>query len=134
MSGFKFPKRERICAKSDIDLLFAEANFIRKGPLSIRYILRKREDSPLAMVLMVVPKKRVRLATNRNRIKRQLRELYRLNRVDWDSIGLPQDQSILMAVQYGGEAGISFAALEKYYLKLLEAIVESNRKEWVNKN
>lgn len=134
MEGYKFPKKERICAKRDIELLFGKSKGVRLGVLSIRYTMRDRGEDPAAKVIFIVPKKRVRKAVDRNRLKRQLRELYRLHKVDWDKQNLPTEKTLLMAIHYFGEPKAVYSELEKQYIhaqKLLKAAVN---KESINKN
>ena len=127
MSDRSFPKRERLCSRSDIDLLFREGNTLRSGPMALRWMLKSgdREDSQVK-VLISVPKRRVRNAVDRNRIKRRLREIYRLNK---GSIPLCDGKMLLMALIYGGKPEISFGDLEKNYLHALKSLVNAIRPE-----
>ncbi len=75
-----FKKTERICSKRIIDKLFAGGNpSIAIYPLRAVYM---QVDSPTAPVsiLISVPKRRFHHAVDRNRMKRQVRETYRLNK------------------------------------------------------
>lgn len=134
MTGYRFPKKERVCAKRDIELLFEKSKLVRSGVFSIRYILRDRGDEPEAKVLIVVPKKRVRKAVERNRVKRQLRELYRLHKIDWEKQDLPSGKTILLAVHYFGGSEAVYSDLEKQYLHVQKLLKAALNKEWINKN
>ncbi len=134
MTGYKFPKKERVCAKRDIELLFEKSKSVRSGVFSIRYTMRDRGEEPEAKVLIIVPKKRVRQAVQRNRVKRRLRELYRLHKIDWEKQNIPSGKTLLLAVHYFGGAEAVYSELEKQYLHAQKLLKAALSKEWINKN
>ena len=120
MSNFRFPKAQRICNKNDIDLLFGKAESVRKASIILRYIFRESvNDESLQQVLIVVPKKRVRKAVDRNKIKRQLREIYRLNQETF-KVENPIGKTLLVACIYVGQPEANYQDLEKNYLNAKE--------------
>lgn len=72
-------KSERMSQKSLIDNLFSGGNkSFSSFPLRVVYKeLETDKDIPRAMVLISVPKKNIKRAVMRNRVKRQVREAYR---------------------------------------------------------
>lgn len=117
MSVFSFPKSERICNKHDIDLLFEKGASVRDGIIVLRYAFRESvQNEPQNQVLVVVPKKRVRKAVDRNKLKRQIREIYRLNK-QTKKIDIPQGKTLLLAIIYSGKPEAEYAQLENCYLK-----------------
>lgn len=72
-------KEERLYLRSEIEALFAKRS--GKTFYPIRVVLNcKEEDNPTHKILISVPKKRLKHAVDRNRIKRLVREAYRLNK------------------------------------------------------
>ena len=78
-SGFGLKKAERLCGKKAIDALFAGTNSKSLSAYPIRIVFRPTEEAGIR-ILVSVSKKRFRHAVDRNRVKRQLREAYRLNK------------------------------------------------------
>lgn len=75
-----FPKREKLKGKKQIEALFAQGKHLGAPPLKLIYHKTDFGDGVPFKVAVVAPKKRFRDAVDRNRIKRLLREAYRLNK------------------------------------------------------
>lgn len=75
-----FNKSERLCGKTQIDRLFTEGKSVSCFPLRAVYRLYPSKKESDIVVLFSVPKKRLRKAVYRNRVKRQLRDMYRHSR------------------------------------------------------
>ncbi|NDV78518.1 ribonuclease P protein component [Dysgonomonas sp. 511] len=81
-----FEKRERLCSKKSNDRLFASGKSFISYPLRIVYFMHDGEgntQSSRASVLISVSKKKFKRAVKRNRVKRLIRESYRLNKHDF---------------------------------------------------
>lgn len=73
-----FPKREHLCLKRDIEVLFtAGSRAVSCYPVRCVYREVARDESAPVKVLLSVAKRRLHHAVDRNRAKRQLREAYR---------------------------------------------------------
>lgn len=77
----KFPKKEKLKHKTDISLLFEKGKWKNCGCL--RVISLKVEGNSSHKVGVSVSKKFFKRAVDRNRIKRLLREAYRLNKEEF---------------------------------------------------
>jgi len=114
----RFPKRDRLCSKKDIDFLFAEGRNVRSGSVSLKWIVRGTSGlESQRQVLIVVPKRNVRKAVDRNRIKRQIREIYRTNRNLWDAYHAISNKTLLLGVIYLGGADAIFEQVLQNYLE-----------------
>jgi len=76
-----FTKEERLCSKKLIEELFAGGHSFFEYPFKIVYLIVD-EDSPWfktfpAKVLFTISKRKFKLATDRNKLKRLMREGYR---------------------------------------------------------
>ncbi|MEA3451423.1 MAG: ribonuclease P protein component [Bacteroidota bacterium] len=79
MHKYTFKKNERLASKKSISELFTKGKKIKNFPFFVRFLVIEDSDSP-AKLLISVPKKIFKLAYKRNRIKRLIREAYRLNK------------------------------------------------------
>ncbi len=80
MSIFSFRKDEILRKKKFIDRLFAEGSSFYIYPFKVFYLITPLEADFPAQVMISVGKRSFRNAVDRNRIRRQVREAYRLNK------------------------------------------------------
>ncbi|MEN8247926.1 MAG: ribonuclease P protein component [Bacteroidota bacterium] len=73
-------KAERLSSKKLIDLLFTKGSSFKITPFIVRYIKLPENESEYHQLLVSVSKRNFKHAVDRNRIKRQIREAYRLNK------------------------------------------------------
>ncbi|GAB3822797.1 hypothetical protein GCM10028895_28160 [Pontibacter rugosus] len=79
-NSYTFSKEEHLCSKRLISLLFSKGSSFNLYPL--RFVYLSAQELPLGQtqVLVSVSKRYFKRATDRNRLKRQMREAYRLNK------------------------------------------------------
>lgn len=78
----EFPKQERLCSKKIIEALF-EGGHKSMSAYPIRAVFMcvgESTEQPAVQVMISVSKRHFKHAVDRNRVKRQLREAYRLNK------------------------------------------------------
>lgn len=73
-----FKKNERLKSRKAIEALFSEGKSFKKYPVKLFFL--PKEDFENTQVAFAVPKRLFKSAVDRNRIKRQLREAYRLQK------------------------------------------------------
>lgn len=79
----RLPKRERLHHQKPVEELYATGKAFIAYPLRVVYCLDQVPGEARSRILVSVPKKHFRRATKRNRIKRLMREAYRLNKSPW---------------------------------------------------
>jgi len=72
-------KSERLSSKKQIQELFTEGKSFSAPPFAIRYRKLSESEASSHQILVSVAKRNFKKAVDRNRLKRQIREAYRLN-------------------------------------------------------
>ena len=78
--SFRFPKKEKLKSRKLIELLFSEGRAITRFPLRLLYLETELPKETQVQAAVTVSRKAFRNAVSRNRIKRLMRESYRLNK------------------------------------------------------
>ena len=122
-----FLKSERLSLKNDIDKLFDNGQSFISYPLRIVYLPDTEESSSKSgiSVLISVPKKRIKLAVKRNRIKRLIRESFRLNK-EALNISELNGKHLCIAFMYICDNLLPYVDIEKAMLKAYIKIRERN--------
>ena len=94
-----FRKYERLYLKKQIDAVFKKGKQMRVFPFFVRFLVTDDSDF-IAKVLFVVPKKKFKRAVKRNRIKRLMREAYRLNKHQFYECLQKNDKKVLLSISY----------------------------------
>ncbi|MCJ8164836.1 ribonuclease P protein component [Pontibacter sp. E15-1] len=113
-----FSKEERLCSKRLIALLFSKGSSFNLYPL--RFVYHTPQDAPPAQtqVLISVSKRYFKRATDRNRLKRQIREAYRLNKQVLCQN--PAQAPHLLGILYIGKEKKPFDSIQKKLISGLE--------------
>lgn len=120
MSEFKYPKEEKLKKENEITLLFAKGKWRSCGNLRI-IILKNHPDLQNENVKLgvSVSKRYFKKAVYRNRVKRFLRECYRLNKdLFKTSFG---DKTIAMMFWVSNELPEKFQDVEADFIKLCQS-------------
>ena len=81
MAAFTFKQNERLKSRKQIQSLFKEGKSIRVFPVRMVWIrLPEQTAPPSIQAAFSVPRRAFSRAVDRNRIKRQMREAYRLQK------------------------------------------------------
>jgi len=78
--SYTFPKSERLSSKKLIDSLFRQGDSFNVYPLRVLYLADPSKAANKVRVLITVPRRNLKRAVDRNKVKRRIREAYRLNK------------------------------------------------------
>jgi ribonuclease P protein component len=117
----KFPKNEKLKSAKTIENLFLEGITHSKFPIKIFFLPKENLENHLAA--FAVPKRNFKSAVERNRVKRQLREVYRLNKHMLDEI---HGKKFVMLFLFLGKVKPQYTDLEKAMIKLLKKLGYEN--------
>ena len=76
--SFRFTKSVKLKSRKTIELLFEKGKTVTSFPVKVYFITIKNDETTQAA--FSVPKRNFKKAVDRNRIKRKLREAYRLQK------------------------------------------------------
>ena len=121
MVRYTLSKQERLCSLKGIELLFKAGQSLAKYP--VRLVWQEPDDPKTqefpVQVMFSVSKKKFPRAVDRNRIKRLMREGYRLYKPTLYTL-LPQGKFYQLAIIYTGTAILDFTVIQKSITVALE--------------
>lgn len=113
-------KAERLSRKTMIEKLFAgDSKSFSLFPLRVVYAAASPEDGAVVSLLVSVSKRRFKRAVKRNRVKRQIREAYRLQKQPLLDKLTEQGQGMVLAFIYLSDR---LAPSEEIHLKMKMAL------------
>jgi ribonuclease P protein component len=116
-----FPKEEKLKSKKCIEQLFSAGNAVSKFPLKLIYVATDLPNDVPIQAGVSVTKRRFKKAVTRNRIKRLMREAYRLHKNDvFNKIST----SYAFMFLYLGKQEPTFEEIETSMVRLLQKFIE----------
>ena len=118
-----FAKKDKLKSKKIIDQLFVEGMGIKSYPLKLVYLPIANSEEKVLKTAVSVPKKLVKTAVKRNRIKRLMREVFRKNKYLVTN-HLSSSHGFMFI--YISRDEMSYEKLEKCMIKVLEKFNDKN--------
>lgn len=124
-----FGKAEKLCHQKDIDELFKKGTSFVAYPLRVIYFKKSNnaDQEKIIKVLISVPKRNFKRANKRNRIKRLIRETYRLNAGELKNSLV--DESLDVAFLFLAKEIPTYDEVEKGMKKALQTLKKAIRNE-----
>jgi len=118
-----FTKAERLHSGKLIKELFSEGSSFFVHPFKLILLPKEAEGDIPHQVLISVPKKYFKHAVDRNRIRRQIKELYRLHKEKWPP-PTQSNQHYLIAILYLAKEKYDYDFLEQKFLAVLNRLTK----------
>lgn len=120
-----FKKAEKLSSKKTLEYLFSEGKSFSIYPFRIIHCIEESEETSYpypAQVMISVPKKRFKNATDRNRIKRQISAAYRIHKKPlYTNINLPKKR-LSFAIIYNSYKVECYAQIEAKIILSLQRL------------
>lgn len=124
-----FRKEERLCRKRSIDDLFHKGSSFVLYPFRLVFYRAslsdhtelEASDPRFVQVLFTVPKRKIRRASDRNLIKRRMREAYRDLKYERLIRFRDQKQPLHVAIQYLASKPLAYSEI---YTRMDEALIK----------
>lgn len=112
-------KGERLCSRKQIKELFEQGKPLLAYP--IKLLWKKKEETTTfpVQVVIAVPKRNIRKAVLRNKIKRKLREAYRKNKYLLNDGIVEKQVKCTAAFIFTGKEDVSYKDIESKIIQLL---------------
>lgn len=122
----KYSKNEKLKSKKAIDHLFSKGKSINAFPIRAIYIQKPKQENILISAGVVVSKKNIKLAVNRNLIKRRMREAYRLNNQELENYLNNTEKELDIMFVYSSKEILPYEKIEGKIKVLLTRLSELN--------
>lgn len=127
MDTYKFRRGERIKSRKIIDYIFCGgARSFSNFPIRVVYKTNPNPKECYAQILVSVSKKRFKHAVDRNRVKRLIREAYRLNKHPLIKHLEKQNKHLVISFIYLSTRHISLAEMEDKLKTLMNLMIEDD--------
>ncbi len=123
MSNFGLKKKQILRSKKDIQSIIDGKKQVKTFPILLLYSVEQTSDAD-CKILFTVSKRKQRSAVKRNRIKRKLKEAFRLNKLSlYNHCAEKQVKLNVMCIQLTGE-DYPFKTLEKKMISAISKLIE----------
>lgn len=130
---FTFKKEERLKSRKEIAGLFGKGQSFGAYPLRVVWKDMDVEEGTVSKypvkITFTVPKKRFKNATDRNHLKRQIREAYRLKKHKLYHKMEGKEKPIAMMIIYTGQEKMPYGEIERSVSKIVGRLGKMLRKK-----
>ncbi|WP_179337474.1 ribonuclease P protein component [Winogradskyella ludwigii] len=121
--NFKYSKKDKLKSKKLIEQLFTEGKAVTAYPLKLVYLKTEFKDGSQLKTGVSVSKRLHKTAVSRNKIKRLLREAYRLNKPLYFN---NSSESYTFMILYLSKDGTTFDKLDHRMKLLFKKFLDKN--------
>jgi ribonuclease P protein component len=110
---FEFPKKQNLCNETAIKEMFSNGNSFVIHTIRLVWKEDVNSDNVAIKSIIVVPKKQLKLAAERNIVRRRMKEAYRLNKTEIERFLVDKNKQLNIAIVYQNEKILSYKAIEE---------------------
>ncbi len=121
--SYTFTKKERICSKTLFEEIIRNRQSFSIYPLKCYFLINRQHTSLLPnQIAISVPKRKVHSAVHRNKIKRLIREAYRLNKNILSEGEVESSTQYQMIIVFIGKSIPSFKTINDKIITILKRL------------
>ncbi|MEO5905243.1 MAG: ribonuclease P protein component [Saprospiraceae bacterium] len=128
MKSFTLSKQERLSSLKEIEVLFKEGKSFTKYPFRVIWLDKNPTSGSGIRVMFSVSKRKFTRAVDRNKVKRLMRESYRLLKPTFYQ-SMPENASWDIGFVYTGKEILDFQTIQQNLLKALDRLSTQHRPE-----
>ena len=119
---FEFPKKQKLCSETVIKEMFSNGKSFTTSTLRLVWKVDNNQDEVAVKSIIVVPKKKIRLAVKRNIIRRRMKEAYRLHKIELKNILKDKKLQLSIAIIYQKGKIVPYKTVEEEIKLILERL------------
>ena len=119
---FSYPKKEKLKSQKLIEQLFEQGKSVKAYPVKLLYLKAELKEEVKIQAGVAVPKRNIKGAVDRNKIKRLMRESYRLNK---HHVFNNSEGSFAFLFLYLGKKMTNFKEMERAMIKAMRYFLEA---------
>jgi len=116
-------RAERLRSRKLISLLFNDGRSIVASPIRMLWVSSENEDGSPLQFAVSVPKKNFKRAVDRNRLKRQMREAVRKNKIDVKNFLKVKNKPCAMMFVFTGKEKVEYKIIEDKIVLILQRFI-----------
>lgn len=118
-----FKKSEKLSSQILIEKVYKEGETIKSFPIMLKVLELDQELPAPVQIVFSIPKRKIKRAVDRNRIRRQLREIYRLNKTGLLEIIKNKNKNLAIFVLYMSNQKEDYQKLEEKLNLTLQQVI-----------
>ena len=119
---FEFPKKQKLCSETVIKEMFSNGESFTTSVVRLVWKEDSNKDEVTVKSIIVVPKKKIRLAVKRNIIRRRMKEAYRLHKIALENILKDKKLQFSIAMIYQKEKILPYKTVEEEIKLILDRL------------
>jgi len=127
--SFAFSKSEKLKSLKQFEQLFASGNSLNKFPFKLLWINIIPETNFPVKVGFAVSSRRIKSAVKRNRMKRLMRESYRLNKQELIACCTKKAIGLSIVFMFNGNEPVLYTETQEKIILLLQRLITTHEKD-----
>jgi len=121
---YTFPSKEHLKSRKEISRIFKNGIFLYSDYLSLGYTISENNDNTHKFAVSV-PKKLFKSAVTRNKLKRRIRESYRINKHVLYDFSDKSNMFFNLLIIYRDKDILSYSIINTELISLLKKLIEA---------